>query len=265
MRGGALIAACLTCLLAGQALAQDAQPVPAPPTAPLPPVSSDPVRVETEGRGAGGNAGANTVTQDEDGPGVSALVVPSDRALDQFPILTIDRDRLFAGSAWGRRIQAGLTQQGSDLSQENERLVQKFSEEEEELTRLRDTLPAEEFRIRADEFDRRVVEVRRQRDLALQNLQQLSQKQRDTFYEAVMPVIAKLMLERQAAIVLDERVVLIQAQSVDVTDELIARIDAEMGEGPGLSADPASGSTEDASSTAPSGSVEPSDEQPATD
>ena len=238
MRERALIAACLTCLLTGQALAQDdppAAPVPQP-SVPEPSVAApaDPVRIESEGE-----TGAGDDTQGGDSPTIGALVVPSDGSLEELPIMTIDQDRLFAGTAWGRRVQAELARQGNDLSEENERLLQQFSREEEELTRLRDTLPPDEFRIRADEFDRKVVEIRHERDTARQELQQLPQKERETFYAQIMPILAKLMQERQAVVVLDQRLVLIQAQSIDVTDELIARVDAELGEGPGLTSPPA--------------------------
>lgn len=254
MRGRALIAACLACLVAGQALAQDNPPA---PSVPEPSVATppDPVPIETEGR-----------AEDGDSSTVGALVVPSDDSLEELPIMTIDRDRLFAGTAWGRRIQADLARQGDDLSKENERLLQQFSREEEELTRLRDTLPPEEFRIRADEFDQKVVEIRHQRDTALQELQQIPQREREAFYAQIMPILAKLMQERQVVVVLDQRLVLIQAQSIDVTDELIARVDAEFGEGPGLAVAPIAPTDDAPTDDAPTddGSAPDGAETPAT-
>lgn len=199
-------AGCLACLIGTAAMAQDTAPI--------------------------DGSAAPAVDRPAAGQGIPALVVPSDGTGQQLPIMTIDQDRLFTGSAWGRRVQNDLVTTGRDLADENERLLQQFSREEEELTRLRDTLSAEDFRARADEFDRRVVEVRRERDSAKQRLEQLAQEERDAFYNAVMPILAQMMQERHAVVVLDQRMVLVRAQAIDVTDDLIKRLDSEAGEGP---------------------------------
>ena len=40
-----------------------------------------------------------------------------------------------------------------------------------------------------------------------------------------------MMQERDAVVVLDQRMIFVSAESIDVTDELIARVDAEGGDG----------------------------------
>ncbi|MFV0359126.1 MAG: OmpH family outer membrane protein, partial [Tropicimonas sp.] len=92
---------------------------------------------------------------------VDAPGAPAANAI--LPVLTLDQDALFLNSQWGQRVQADIEQQGREIAAENDRLEKQFAEEERELTQLRATLPPDEFRKRADAFDTRVVEVRRER------------------------------------------------------------------------------------------------------
>lgn len=148
------------------------------------------------------------------------------------PVMTLDQDALYRGSAWGLRVQADLERRGRQIADENDRLAEEFSTEEQELTKLRQTLPAEEFRKRADEFDKRVVEVRREREAALVELQTKAEEERTAFFRAALPSLTALMRERGALAILDQRAIFVAADSIDATDELIARIDAEIGAGP---------------------------------
>src|SRR5690606_8100707 len=91
---------------------------------------------------------------------VMAIVVeaplPNGQAV--LPVLTIDQDMLYARSQWGQRVQEEIEQRRREIAAENDRLAEQFASEEQELTALRRTLPPDEFRKRADEFDKRVVE-----------------------------------------------------------------------------------------------------------
>lgn len=160
------------------------------------------------------------------------LVVPTAQPEVQIPLMTIDQDAVFLRSAWGQRAQSELEQRGAALASENERLAQALSREEEELTELRKTLPADEFRARAEEFDKRVVEVRRERAIKVTELQQYADGERDAFQQVVRPILARMMQERGAVAVLDLRVLFVSAEAIDVTDELIEEVDAVAGAGP---------------------------------
>lgn len=158
------------------------------------------------------------------------ILVPS-TGTGSTPLMSIDQERLFLESEWGERVQNELAERSRDFAEENERLAQEFSDEEQELTRLRDTLSPEEFRARADEFDQRVVEVRRERDSMGQELQALFEQERTAFLQASLPLLAQLMEERGAVAVLDQRVIFVSAEAIDVTQALIERINAAEGAG----------------------------------
>ncbi|WJS85622.1 OmpH family outer membrane protein [Paracoccus sp. TOH] len=148
------------------------------------------------------------------------------------PVLTLDQETLYARSKWGQRVQGELELRGREIAAENDRLADQFAAEEQQLTVLRQTLPADEFRKRADEFDKRVVEVRRARDAAARELQVSADEERQAFFRAVLPVLAKLMQERGAVAVLDQRAIFVASQSIDITEALIERMDSTVGAGP---------------------------------
>ena len=148
------------------------------------------------------------------------------------PVITLDQDMLDLNSKWGQRVQADLERQGREIAAENDRLEKQFADEERELTQLRATLPPEEFRTRADAFDTRVVEVRRERANAARELQSRANEERGAFFRAALPVLAAMMRERGAVAVLDRNSVFVAAESIDVTEALIQRLDASIGTGP---------------------------------
>lgn len=190
--------------------------------------------------GFGGQSGGSPV--------VAPLVVPSADSIKHLPIMTIDQERLFVESRWGRRAQMMIEEQGRALAAENERLADEFLREEQELTELRETLAPEEFRRRADEFDQRVIDVRRERDAAAREFQQLADQERVLFFQAALPILAQIMQEREAVVVLDQRMIFVSAESIDVTDDLIERVDAVRGDG----ADDVASEAETTSPTNPS-------------
>ncbi|MDS9468132.1 OmpH family outer membrane protein [Paracoccus sp. MBLB3053] len=200
------------------------------------PVASEELAVPNE-TGGSDMIGAPTLPLADQAspPGETMLMVETpDPGPDHPPlmIMTIDQDAVFLKSRWGMRVQTELDRRGDEIAAENERLANDFSAEEDELTKLRGTLAPDEFRKRAEEFDKRVVEVRRQRDSVARQLQDEIEEERASFFRAALPILAQLMQERGAVIVLDQRSIFVSAQSVDVTDDLVARMDRLIGEGP---------------------------------
>lgn len=149
----------------------------------------------------------------------------------QSPILTVDQDVLFATSAWGKRTQAVLEEEGGKIAADNERLADQLSAEEAELTEMRDTLDPAEFRKRAEAFDARATEVRRERAQAVQELNTWAETDRAAFYRAALPLMGAVVQERGAVAVLDRRTVFVSLDAIDVTADLVAQADQQLGDG----------------------------------
>lgn len=172
--------------------------------------------------------------------GGGALPVETPSVQGALPILTIDPQSLFLHSAWGRRVNDSIGIESKEIEAENDRLADEFAREEQELTALRGSLPADEFRRRADEFDKRVVEVRRQRDGVLRALDTRVDAERTAFFRAALPILEQVMKERGAQVVLNHSATLAALPAVDVTEDLVARVDSEIGAGPAEEEDEAS-------------------------
>ena len=153
-------------------------------------------------------------------------------------ILTIDQDRLYNESAWGKRASRHLADISASLAAENRDLEAKLVIEEKELSDDRPKMDPEVFRKAADAFDTRVVALRRAQDAKGRAIGRIAEAERKAFYAAALPVMGEVLRERGAVVVLDSRAIFVSAESIDVTDDMIASIDTKIGAGENA-ADPA--------------------------
>ncbi|MCX7888136.1 MAG: OmpH family outer membrane protein [Rhodobacteraceae bacterium] len=150
------------------------------------------------------------------------------------PVITIDQEELFARSAWGKRAIGVIEKASEDLAAENRRIEAQLTQEERDLTERRSTMTPEEFRKAADDFDARVVAIRAEQDGKLRALTQRRDAERKAFFQAILPILGEVMQDRGAAVVLDARATLLASAATDVTAEVIARADREIGDGAGV-------------------------------
>lgn len=147
------------------------------------------------------------------------------------PILVVDSEVLYSGSAFGLRVLRDQERLSAELVAENLRIEQELSAEELSLTEQRASTAAAEFRLLADRFDTKVQATRSRQLGKTQALTQLLDQQRVTFFQTAGAVLEDLMREAGAAVLLDRRDVFFSADTVDITRAAILRIDASLGEG----------------------------------
>lgn len=160
-----------------------------------------------------------------------ALALPVSAQQGVSPVLVIDGERLFFETAFGRRLAEELAAQANALQAENDAIVEELTREERSLTLRRPEMAPEAFRAEAEAFDTKVQEVRRARDAKNVDLQVANAQARAQFEESVQDIIAGVMIELGAAIVLDQRNVVLSIRAANITETVIARIDAELGDG----------------------------------
>lgn len=149
-------------------------------------------------------------------------------------ILVLNVDEAYAASAWGQRAQADLEAAAREIETENSRLEAQMTKEERALTEERTKLSSDKFRQKAEAFDQHAQAVRRERKQAAVDLGNRAQADRNAFLNAAVPVIAGLMEEQNAGIVLDRRQTLVAIDAVDITTELVERMDETVGDGGSL-------------------------------
>ena len=153
------------------------------------------------------------------------------------PILTIDSERLFLNSDFGKRVAREVETRGTELAAENRRIEAELAAQEQSLTKRRATMKPEEFRPLADAFDARVQETRITQAAKSRALTELLDREREAFLEAAAPVLEMLMEEAGATVVLERRTVFISANSSDITVAAISRLNRTLGEGAAIPRD----------------------------
>jgi len=156
-----------------------------------------------------------------------------DQSLQGSPqgVLILDLERLFDETAFGQRVARDIETRAAELATENRRIESDLIAEERSLTERRPTLSVEEFRELADAFDAKVEAIREEQDGKTRDLQRLRDVEQQRFFGQIGAVLSAIVRERRASVVLDRRSVFLAVDAADVTEEAIARIDAEVGDG----------------------------------
>ncbi len=162
---------------------------------------------------------------------VALLLAPAAGAQQQPPaprpsFLVLNQERILTGSMAGQALLSEEEAARDRLRTEARDIDAAFEAEEQRLTDLRPTLEPPQFRELADDFDARVVAARREQDARSSALAQEFDQRRRAFYAEVAPVLVALMSRYGALAILDENSVLLADQTLDITDAVIAEIDA---------------------------------------
>lgn len=147
-------------------------------------------------------------------------------------ILTIDQDRLFSETQLGVDTLAALEEQAQALAAENQRIEAELIAEERDLTEKRAELDPEAFRELANAFDERVQQFRAEQDEKVRQLNRSRDEARSRFFRDVATIISGIVREKGAVVVVDRRDVFLSADSIDITDEAIRRVNEAEGHVP---------------------------------
>lgn len=155
--------------------------------------------------------------------GQEAIAAPNLRA----PVVTLDRERLYLESLPGQAAQARFERESAALIAENRSLEAALEEEERSLTERRAQLPPEEFRELAAAFDAKVESLRQAQDAKSRALARQRDDDRQAFFEAAVPVLGQLMVDLNAAAIIDRSAIILTFDQFDITDLAIARLNAQ--------------------------------------
>lgn len=163
-------------------------------------------------------------------------------------VLTLDQDRLYAESLYGKALEARVTAANQALAAENRKIEQDLAAEEADLTQKRPTISPAAFQSLADAFDAKVEQVRADQAAKTEAMKIQREESRKAFFKAIVPVLGELMQQLGAFAILNRSAVVLAFESIDVTDRAITALDAKLGDGsapgttgPRLPAPPADG------------------------
>ncbi|PTE13850.1 OmpH family outer membrane protein [Pseudogemmobacter blasticus] len=144
------------------------------------------------------------------------------------PVLTLDQDRMFRESAYGKSVLDRAEKDSAALAAENRRIEAGLETEERALTARRATMTPAEFAPIADEFDTRVEAIRSAQAAKSHEITDRLEQERKTFLAATGPILGELMQESGAALILNKEAYIISLSSIDITDRVIERLDQRL-------------------------------------
>ncbi len=147
-------------------------------------------------------------------------------------LLTLDQDRLFLESDFGKAVIERERQATLDLEQENRQIEAGLVAEEQALTDARATLSAEDFSARAEAFDAKVERIRTEQDAKARKLVEGREADRKAFLQVAVPVLGEILGDKGATAILDKGLVILSLSAIDITDEAISRVNTALAEKP---------------------------------
>ncbi len=167
----------------------------------------------------------------------TAAADPAPSVIPQDPqLLTLDQDRLYRESRFGRASIARIDAEETALIAENRKIFSVLEAEEKALTEQRPTLEAAEFSALAAAFDTKAQGMRTIQDAKGAEIARKRQEDQLKFFEVAYPVLAELMTELGAVAIMDKKDVIVSYKEIDLTDRAIARVDRVLGDGTNLPA-----------------------------
>jgi Skp family chaperone for outer membrane proteins len=146
-------------------------------------------------------------------------------------VLTLDQDRLYSESRYGKAVEARLMAENQTLATENRKIEAELATAEADLTKRRATMTPTAFQTLADAFDARVEQARRDQAAKVEALKAREDAARKDFFQAAIPVLADLMRQMGAYAILNHDAVVLSFDNIDVTSRAISALDDKLGDG----------------------------------
>lgn len=144
-------------------------------------------------------------------------------------VLVLNQERLLRDSKKGQAILQEETRLKEERAERARQLEEELETEERTLAERRSEIDPKEFEQLAEAFDSRVVAIREEDVRAAEVLATEFEGIRKDFFSQIVPIVAGIMNERNASLVFEQRNVLFTGPNVDITDDVIARMDKAAG------------------------------------
>ena len=141
------------------------------------------------------------------------------------PILMVDPRAVLEQSQTGRALLERHQQAREALQEEANAISRSFETEEQALAARRPLLTRDAFAELATDFDRRVRAARADQDRKAQELVARIEAEERAFNERLNPIYAEILSEVRGAAVIDLRNVILADSRLDISEEVIRRLD----------------------------------------
>lgn len=142
----------------------------------------------------------------------------------------VDVQRIMRESKAGKSLQEQLGAVSRGYREDIGRKEKELSDAREELKRQRALLSADAFSRKRDEFEARVAEVQRATQERKRELERANARAQAELDKAFLTVLGGLAKERGLTMVVPRRTLILVDDRMDVTDEVIKRLDEQVPE-----------------------------------
>jgi Skp family chaperone for outer membrane proteins len=140
-------------------------------------------------------------------------------------VLVVSRTAVLERTQAAERLATLEREMTTRVQAEIDAVKAELTNEEEELARLRTSLPREEFEARVATFDRRVRRERREAQSKAAALQQAFRDARRELVAALDPILEEVRVGMGARVIVNAESVLAADPSIDITRRVIALFD----------------------------------------
>jgi Skp family chaperone for outer membrane proteins len=171
----------------------------------------------------------NTITRTllSGGIALGAIAATATAAAAQAaPIVVVDMDRIGAESAAMKAAEPQLKAKAQSVQARAKALGDQFRGEAETLQKAQASMAKEAFQAKVKDLQTRQVAAENEVRGREQDYARSVQYVRAQILEAVNPIITAIMREKGASIAMDRGATLAVAQSLDVTSEVLTRLNA---------------------------------------
>lgn len=143
-------------------------------------------------------------------------------------IAVVDLQAILKDSKAGKSIQDQLDKLRKSFQDEFSKEEEKLRGQDQELTKLRATLAAEEFAKKRKEFEKNVGDAQRSAQEKRKQLEQAVGMATNQLQSKVFQVVGKIAEDRNVTLVLSRNQVFLAQRSVDITKDAIQNLDAQI-------------------------------------
>ena len=140
----------------------------------------------------------------------------------------IDYQRILRDAAAARSIRDQIETRRKAYQEEISKEEQRLHEIDKEFAQQRSVLSPEDFAEKRREFERDVAEVQRKVQERRRELDRLSATALNEVKQALIEIVTSIAEERGFNLVLPSSEVLFFARSLDLTEEVLAKLDARL-------------------------------------
>jgi Skp family chaperone for outer membrane proteins len=146
----------------------------------------------------------------------------------QAVIAIVDAQKIMEESKASKAVQAALEKQRTTFQNDISQQENTLRTADQDLSRQRATLSAEEYEKKKQDLEQKVATLRRDVQTKRLQLDRMAQSSMNAIRTTLLQVIDEIAAERKATLVLSKHQVLLASKEYEITDEVMKRLNAKL-------------------------------------